>query len=110
ALEEARRALADGRPHTGASLGALFGKSERWGSEWLREVRAEGGLSRRDVVDATRQVALEEARRALADGRPHTGASLGALFDKSESWGAALLREVAAEGGVVVAGGGSFWG
>ncbi|WP_157355986.1 hypothetical protein, partial [Saccharopolyspora erythraea] len=66
AWEVARRAWEEGRPHTAASLGAVFDKSKTWGSERLREVEAEGGLSRRDVVDATRQVALEEARRALA--------------------------------------------
>ncbi|MBB5159380.1 WXG100-like domain-containing protein [Saccharopolyspora phatthalungensis] len=48
ARAEARRAREAGEPHSGATLGAKFGRSADWGSRRLAEIRAEGGGGRPD--------------------------------------------------------------
>lgn len=41
AREVYRRSVAEGKPLSGAALGRMFGKSDRWGVERVHEVRAE---------------------------------------------------------------------
>ncbi|MBB5160067.1 hypothetical protein BJ970_007668, partial [Saccharopolyspora phatthalungensis] len=91
---EVRRAEEAGEPHTGASLAAKFGKSARWGGARLGEFRGrEGGVSRADAEKREREAVWAEVRRARDAGGPHTGASLGAKFEKSASWGCKRLAD-----------------
>ncbi|WP_446689113.1 WXG100-like domain-containing protein, partial [Saccharopolyspora phatthalungensis] len=96
---EARRALAEGKPHTGRTLAELFGKSMDWGKLRLVEVKGESGVSRLDLAERLREAARVEARRARDAGEFYSGAALGTKFGKSSDWGLRRLREVKNEVG-----------
>ncbi|MBB5160072.1 hypothetical protein BJ970_007673, partial [Saccharopolyspora phatthalungensis] len=90
---EVRRADEAGQPHTGPSLGEVFGGSSRWGYKRLAEYRKEAGVSRAEVLYREREKVWAEARRAREAGRPHNGATLAKAFEKSVSWGKDRLAE-----------------
>ncbi|MBB5156485.1 WXG100-like domain-containing protein [Saccharopolyspora phatthalungensis] len=107
---ELRRAAEADEQHTGRSLGAMFGRSGRWGSDRLAEFRARAGAaSQADMAKRRREAALEdvwaELRRARAAGETYTGQSLADKFKKSRAWGNARLAEFRRrEGGGSVSG------
>ncbi|MBB5160045.1 WXG100-like domain-containing protein, partial [Saccharopolyspora phatthalungensis] len=82
ARAEARRARDEGKPHTGQSLGAKFGRGRDWGAERLKEIRAQDDVSRSELADSEqlRTEARAEARRARDAGEPYFGMALGAKF------------------------------
>ncbi|MBB5159862.1 WXG100-like domain-containing protein [Saccharopolyspora phatthalungensis] len=94
ALAEARRARDAGQPHTGETLGKMFGRSEAWGRMRLLNIRAEGGLTTADVEEQKREAGRREARRARDAGTPYRAAALGKKFGKSREWGRTRLREI----------------
>ncbi|MBB5158937.1 WXG100-like domain-containing protein [Saccharopolyspora phatthalungensis] len=95
---EARRARDAGEPYTGLALGEKFGKSERWGSSRLAEIKDEGDVSRPELNEQVREEARVEARCARDAGEPYTGLELAKKFGKSRAWGLARLAEIKYEG------------
>ncbi|MBB5159944.1 WXG100-like domain-containing protein [Saccharopolyspora phatthalungensis] len=90
---ELRRADEAGESHTGATLGAKFGKSASWGVQRLAEFRVRAGEGGPADVEQKWAAVWAEVRRARGAGEPHTGKSLGVKFGMSPTWGLQRLAE-----------------
>ncbi|MBB5159969.1 hypothetical protein, partial [Saccharopolyspora phatthalungensis] len=99
AWAEARRARDEGRPYTAVGLAEKFGRSRDWGRSRLAEIKAEGGLSRRDMGAQLREEARVEARRARDAGHPYAAEALAKKFGRSMKWARQRNREIRNEAG-----------
>ncbi|WP_446689112.1 WXG100-like domain-containing protein [Saccharopolyspora phatthalungensis] len=101
ARAEARRAREAGRPHTGTTLGAIFGRGRMWGAARLAELRNQAAADQPGPQEQPQPgpSALQptEARQAGEASEPDTATALAARSGSDHGWGAARFAETTDE-------------